>query len=182
MGRTRAAALDGARRVLAEHGLRKATMGDVAVRGGLAKATLYNHFRTKDDLVSALVAEEVGELGVDCRDLAREDLAVALTRAADAVAGDAVLAGMRSVEPTALLGAAAPGAGARWDLVRAEVALVLDAAERSSAPEHVDLVCRWLAGFVLEPGSQDSRAAQARVLAVGLPVAVRTTAFAAPSS
>ena len=52
MGRTRTAALDGARRVLAEHGLRKATMGDVAVRGGLAKATLYNHFRTKDDLVA----------------------------------------------------------------------------------------------------------------------------------
>ena len=51
MGRTRAAALDGARRVIAEHGLRKATMGDVAVRGGLAKATLYNHFRTKDELV-----------------------------------------------------------------------------------------------------------------------------------
>jgi AcrR family transcriptional regulator len=182
MGRTRAAALDGARRVLAEHGLRKATMGDVAVRGGLAKATLYNHFRTKDDLVSALVAEEVSELGVDCRDLARDDLAVALTRAADAVAGDPVLAGLRSVEPAALLGAAAPGPGARWDLVRAEVALVLDAGERSSAPEHVDLVCRWLATFVVEPGTQDSRAAQARALSAALPLAVRTTAFAEPGS
>ena len=59
MGRTRAAALDGARRVLTEHGVRKATMGDIAVRGGLAKATLYNHFRTKDEVVAALVAEPV---------------------------------------------------------------------------------------------------------------------------
>jgi AcrR family transcriptional regulator len=181
MGRTRAAALDGARRVLAEHGLRKATMGDVAVRGGLAKATLYNHFRTKDELVSALVAEEVDELAADCRDLARDDLAVALTRAADAVATDPVLAGIRTAEPGALLGAAAPGDGARWDLVRAQVALVLDAGDRSQAPEHVDLVCRWLAGFVLEPGTQDARAAQARALAHGLPVAVRTTTFAAPA-
>ncbi len=182
MGRTRQAALDGARRVLAEHGLRKATMGDVAVRGGLAKATLYNHFRTKDDLVSGLVADDVAELGADCRDLARTDLAVALTRAADAVAGNAVLTGLRTVEPTALVGAAAPGSGARWDLVRAEVALVLDAADRSASPDHVDLVARWLAGHVLEPGSQDARAAQARLLAGALPAAVRTTTIATPGA
>ena len=182
MGRTRLAALDGARRTLAEHGLRKATMGDVAVRGGLAKATLYNHFRTKDDLVAGLVADDVAELGTDCRDLAADDLAVALTRAADGVATHQVLVGMRTVEPTALLAAAVPGTGAGWDVVRAEVALVLDAADRSQAPEQVDLVCRWLGSHVLEPGTQDSRAAQARVLASSLPAAVRTTSFAAPST
>jgi len=179
MGRTRTAALDGARRTLAEHGLRKATMGDVAVRGGLAKATLYNHFRTKDDLVAGLIADDVAELGADCVDLAADDLAVALTRAADGVAGHVVLVGMRTVEPTALLHAAVPGPGAGWDVVRAQVALVLDAADRSSAPEHVDLVCRWLGSHVLEPGTQDSRAAQARAIAAGVPAAVRTTAFAA---
>jgi len=182
MGRTRTAALDGARRTLAEHGMRKATMGDVAVRGGLAKATLYNHFRTKDDLIAGLVADDVAELGTDCRDLAADDLAVALTRAADGVAAHQVLVGMRTVEPTALLEASVPSRGAGWDVVRAEVALVLDAADRSQAPEHVDLACRWLASHVLEPGTQDSRAAQARVLAGALPVAVRTTSFAAPSS
>ena len=181
MGRTRSAALDGARRVLTECGLRKATMGDVAVRGGLAKATLYNHFRTKDELVSALIAEDVSELGTDCRDLAHDDLAVALTRAADAVATNPVLVGLRLVEPAALLGAAAPGAGARWDLVRAELAFVLDAGERSPAPENLDLVCRWVASFVLEPGTSDSRAAAARVLAHGLPAAIRTTTFASPT-
>jgi AcrR family transcriptional regulator len=182
MGRTRTAALDGARRTLAEHGLRKATMGDVAVRGGLAKATLYNHFRTKDDLIAGLVADDVAELGADCRDLADDDLAVALTRAADGVAAHQVLVGLRVVEPGALQAASVPGRGAGWDVVRAEVALVLDAADRSQATEHVDLVCRWLASHVLEPGTQDSRAAQARVLAAALPAAVRTTSFAAPSS
>jgi AcrR family transcriptional regulator len=180
MGRTRTAALDGARRVLAEHGLRKATMGDVAVRGGLAKATLYNHFRTKDDLVSGLISDDVTELGADCGDLARDDLVVALTRAADAVAAHPVLVGLREVEPAALLGACSPGVGARWDLVRAQVALVLDAGERCSASEQVDLVARWLASHVLEPGTQDSRAAQARLLATALPAAVRTTTFAPP--
>ena len=182
MGRTRTAALDGARRVLAEHGLRKATMGDVAVRGGLAKATLYNHVRTKDDLVAGLVADDVAELGADCRDLAADDLAVALTRAADGVAAHPALVGLRTVEPAALLPAAAPGPGAGWDVVRAQVALVLDAAGRSQAAEHVDLVCRWLGSHVVQPGTQDSRAAQARAVAAAVPVAVRTTAFAAPTA
>lgn len=178
MGRTRTAALDGARRVLAEHGVRKATMGDVAVRGGLAKATLYNHFRTKDDLVAGLVHDEVTELAADCVDLAGDDLAVALTRAADGIAAHPVLAGLRTVEPGALLPLAAPNDAAGWDLVRAQVALVLDAADRSSDPEHVDYVCRWLASHVLEPGTPDSRAQQARLVTAPLPSAVRTTTFA----
>lgn len=182
MGRTRAAALDGARRVLAEHGLRKATMGDVAVRGGLAKATLYNHFRTKDDLVDGLVRDDLAELASDVRDLASDDLAVALTRAADAVAGHPVLVGMRSVEPAALLPVVVPGSGELWDAVRAEVAAVLDAADRRSGPDDVGLVCRWLAGHALEPGSQASREGQARLIAAAVPAAVRTTAFAAPAS
>jgi AcrR family transcriptional regulator len=182
MGRTRAAALDGARRVLAERGLRKATMGDVAVRGGLAKATLYNHFRTKDELVAGLVADDVAELAADCLDLAGEDLAVALTRAADAVAAHPVLVGMREVEPAALLPAAVPGTGASWDLVRARVAATLDAAERSDDAASVDLVCRWLASHVIAPGTRDSRYAQAARLAASLAPAVRTTSFAQPSS
>jgi hypothetical protein len=43
-------------------------------------------------------------------------------------------------------------------------------------------VLRWLATFVTAPGTRDAREAGARVLAAGLPAAVRTTAFAAPAS
>jgi len=178
MGRSRAAALDGARRTLAEHGLRKATMSDVAVRGGLAKATLYNHFRTKADLVAGLVHDDLAELATDVRDLARDDLAVALTRAADAVASHPVLVGLREVEPAALLEVSVPGPGPLWDDVRREVESVLDVAERANGPHSVDLVCRWLAGHALHPGTQASRAAQAAALVGGLPIAVRTTSFA----
>jgi AcrR family transcriptional regulator len=182
MGRTRTAALEGARRVLAEVGLRKATMTDVAVRGGLAKATLYNHFRTKDDLVEGLVRDDVSDLAADCRDLAADDLVVALTRAADAVASHPVLVGLRTVEPSALLTVAVPASGDLWDDVRTETAAVLDAGERASGPDQVDLVLRWLAGHAVVPGSQTSRAAQARLLVASLPAAVRTTSFAQPAS
>ena len=169
MGRTRAASLDGARRVLTEHGVRKATMGDVAVRGGLAKATLYNHFRTKDELLSALVSQDLAELAADCVDLAADDLVVALTRAADAIAMHSVLVALREVEPVALLPLASPSASVSWDEARVGVAAVLD------------VVVRWLASYVLEPGSAATRSTGARVLAGGLPIAVRTTSFAAPA-
>ena len=53
MERTRAAVLDGAARAVEKHGARRATMGDIAVLAGIAKGTLYNHFRTKDAVYAA---------------------------------------------------------------------------------------------------------------------------------
>ena len=54
MNRTRAALLDGARRAVEMSGT-KITMAQVAASAGVAKATLYNHFRTRDAVLSALV-------------------------------------------------------------------------------------------------------------------------------
>jgi hypothetical protein len=157
-------------------------MGDVAVRGGLAKATLYNHFRTKSDLIAGLIVDDVTDVAADCCDLARDDLGVALTRAADAVAQNPVLIGLRKVEPSALVRAVSPGDGATWDVIREQVARVLDTANVSSGAESVDLVCRWLASYVASPGTSTTRAVQGRLVAAGLPAAVRLTSFATPAS
>ncbi len=59
IGRTRAVLVAGAARAFAEHGLRGATMQAVATAAGVAKATLYNHFRTKDEIARALLAAEL---------------------------------------------------------------------------------------------------------------------------
>ena len=59
---TRAGILSGAASCVARYGTRKTTMGDIAREGGVAKATLYNHFRTKDDVLAALLASQVDEL------------------------------------------------------------------------------------------------------------------------
>ena len=55
MGRTRAVLVAGAASAFAEHGLRGATMQAVATAAGVAKGTLYNYFRTKDEIARALV-------------------------------------------------------------------------------------------------------------------------------
>ena len=188
MGRSRAAAIAGARRVIAERGVRKATMGDVAVRGGLAKATLYNHVRTKDELL-LLVVDDAGDrvLAAAAGALGRGDLVTAFAVAAAELAGDELLVGLRRVEPTALLAVAAPGSGPGWDAARARVAAALHRAGRQVEDGVVDLVLRWLLSFVVAPGTPAARAAAARVLAGALPAAgvlpgaaARTT-FATPA-
>ena len=63
MGRTRDAALAGAVRSVAKYGARKSTMGDIAMLAGIAKATLYNHFRTKPEVYAATVAAHLAVLG-----------------------------------------------------------------------------------------------------------------------
>ena len=54
--------LPGAARAFAEHGLRRSTMQSIAAAAGVAKATLYNHFRTKDEVAAALLAVELDRL------------------------------------------------------------------------------------------------------------------------
>src|SRR5579885_1272232 len=82
MSRTRAALLEGARRAVEVSGT-KITMSQVATASGVAKATLYNHFRTREALLSALVVDEVKLLTDRCAPL---PLADALASAANALA------------------------------------------------------------------------------------------------
>src|SRR5437868_13619535 len=59
MSRTREGLLDGALSAVERVGVRRLTMAAVAQRSGVAKATLYNHFRTKDEVLAALADREV---------------------------------------------------------------------------------------------------------------------------
>src|SRR6478735_3257424 len=61
MNRTRAALLDGARRAVEVSGT-KITMAQIAAAAGVAKATLYNHFRTREAVLDALLLDEVARL------------------------------------------------------------------------------------------------------------------------
>jgi AcrR family transcriptional regulator len=83
MARTRAAVLDGASRAVEKHGARKATMADIASLAGIAKGTLYNHFRAKEAVYGAAVDAGIRAIAAECVAAAREDLAEALGLAAD---------------------------------------------------------------------------------------------------
>jgi AcrR family transcriptional regulator len=155
MSRTRRGLLAGARTAFAERGVKKTTMQHVAAAAGVAKATLYNHFRTKDDVAHALIAFELDRLAALAAEL---PLTVAVPALAEEVGGHPVLRRLAETEPETLVQMMGLDAE-RWG----DVVVTLGSSLRISRPE-AELVCRWLLGLVLQPGTVQERAAQAAVV------------------
>ncbi len=167
MARTRGKLLDAACRLVSERGLRKTSMTDIAIAAGIAKGTLYNHFRSKDEVFAALVEAEVALLAEECQGLG---LADALTHAAWRIGTHPAVRRIASDEPAALaalLGSARDGAG--WRTARLAAASALAGAGHD--PDAADLVTRWLATHLASPDRHDAKASAA-LLATSLPVAV----------
>jgi AcrR family transcriptional regulator len=60
--RTRAALLDAARALFAEHGYQTTTVADVIDRAGVSFGTFYQYFRGRSDVLGALMTEHVASL------------------------------------------------------------------------------------------------------------------------
>jgi AcrR family transcriptional regulator len=162
MNRTRAALLDGARRAVEVSGT-KITMAQVAAAAGVAKATLYNHFRTREAVLDALLLDEVRVLADRA---AGRPLADALAETAAALSDNPVLRTLVRIEPgtVAALGRIDHDAGG-WQHARAAVDSALTADGRGGA----EFVLRWLASFLLTPARPASIAADVAVLVAALP-------------
>jgi AcrR family transcriptional regulator len=164
MSRTRVALLSGAARAVEVSGT-KITMAQVAAAAGVAKATLYNHFRTREAVLAALVVDQAGAL-VD--EQAGKALETALLDAAAAISRHPVARGLARVEPATLAALGRIDTGAEsWQRARAAVAQALADASRGGT----DTVLRWLASFLLSPADPATIAADVAVLIAGLPVA-----------
>jgi AcrR family transcriptional regulator len=164
MSRTRVALLSGAARAVEVSGT-KITMAQVAAAAGVAKATLYNHFRTREAVLAALVVDQAGAL-VD--EHAGKALETALLDAAAAISRHPVARGLARVEPATLAALGRIDTGAEgWQRARAAVAQALADASRGGT----DTVLRWLASFLLSPADPATIAADVAVLIAGLPVA-----------
>jgi AcrR family transcriptional regulator len=145
MARTRAALLDATATCLARYGIRKTTMVDVASFGGVAKATLYNHFRTKEDLLVAFVEDRGQALAAQAVERAgREGLAAALAGVAETLGTDPAVRRAATEEPALLAPLLVPGPARGWEQARSGVAAVLAAGRARSGPAEVELVLRWV--------------------------------------
>jgi AcrR family transcriptional regulator len=167
MARTRGAVLDGAARAVEKHGARRTTMSDIATLSGIAKGTLYNHFRTKDAVYAAAVDSGVASLTEECAAVARDDLAEALALAAEQIASHPALRRIAADEPATLAAFVTLGDGPVWQTARRGVATVLDAAGRQPSDAAVELVLRWLATYT--GGSSAGAEEQAALVAASLP-------------
>ena len=168
MARTRAAVLDGAARAVEKHGARRTTMADIANLAGIAKGTLYNHFRAKEAVFAAALDAGMRGLTDECVTIANEDLADALALAADRLGTHPALCRLAADEPAAVAALSAIDDSEPWMCARASVKAILDAGGRESTPATVEVVLRWLVSFVGAPGRDVE--GQAGVIARGLPV------------
>lgn len=164
MNRTRGAIVDGARRAVEVSGTR-ITMAQVAAAAGVAKATLYNHFRTREAVLAALLEDEVAAL-ID--DAAGQPIADALQRTAMALSEHPLLHALARVEPATVAALArvdrsAAGWGAAADSLGAAHGIARGAA--------VDLVLRWLSSYVGTPAVPATIAAEVDLLVAALPPA-----------
>jgi len=165
MSRTRSALLIGAARAVIKSGT-KITMSQIATNSGVAKATLYNHFRTREAVLSALLEHEVAAL-LDV--FATTPLDRALVGAAADVSNQPLLRALAMVEPATLAAIARidlskPG----WRGARDAVQTALERAGLGGT----DIVLRWLASYLLSPAGSDAINEDVQILLAGLPIKV----------
>jgi AcrR family transcriptional regulator len=164
MDRTRRALLDGARQAVQLSGT-KITMAQVAAAAGVAKATLYNHFRTREAVLAALLVDEVVALVADVRD---QPLPGALARAATALGDHPMRRSLAEAEPGTLVRLARIDPGCEgWRRARAAV----DTQLARDGRRGTDTVLRWLASYLVTPADAEGIAAAVTDLLVGLPYA-----------
>ena len=167
MLRTRASLLAGAADCVARLGVRRTSMTEVAAAAGVAKATLYNHFRTKDDVLVALVEAQVAQLVRECAELAAaEGAEQALVHAAARIAALPPLRRVADEEPALLAVLAGPSEARAWGEARAGLQAVLAHAGEPSGPQ-VELALRWLVSQLLWPLPAEQAREQAQALLAG---------------
>jgi AcrR family transcriptional regulator len=159
MNRTRAGLLAGAARAFAEHGLRRSTMQSIAAAAGVAKATLYNHFRTKDEVAAAFLSLELDRLSALAASLPRDQALGALS---DELGAHPVLRRVAVSEPDVLTSLLAVDSE-RWRELIARLAAVLQV-----DGDGAELAGQWLLGVVLQPGRSTTRHRLAGRLATAL--------------
>jgi AcrR family transcriptional regulator len=175
MARTRAAVLRGARECVLRDGTRKTTMVHIAQVAGVAKATLYNHFRAKEEVFAALVDAEVAEAVAELRELVEVAGAHdALRRTAERVGTHPVARRLAETEPGTLARLVLPGEnpGPSWALAREALVGVLGAGHLEAPGHTVELALRWLVSQLLWPSPHEELAEVASMLlATAMPLA-----------
>ncbi len=143
-----------------EVGLRRTTMEDIAHRAGLARATLYRHFESKDALVQAIILAEAerffAALDAALGRLRRSDerLVEGFAFALDYVRRHALLDKLRRTEPETLL----PYLLGESRLIRVAAEAVAarigcDGAQADGARSTAELVVRLVLSLALSPDS-----------------------------
>lgn len=155
MERSRKALLDGAREAIATNGLSGTSMVDVADFAQVARATLYNHFRSKEELWNALILDEIEKASQLFR--AQSNFEAGLRALASYLSANLMLRTIVRDDPAALVALTKVSQNQIWQTIYARFAL-LAKEQKISDLAAVDLAFRWLLSQIAYPLAPDLQA------------------------
>jgi AcrR family transcriptional regulator len=157
--RSRTAILAGAKIVIGEVGSYESNMVDIAARAQVSRATVYNHFADKEEMMFSLLESEILRLV----DLAKAEASTkgALLVLSREISGDHALRKMTVTDPTDIAAFVTIGAHPLWAVVQESLTKIFGL-------DNSSLVLHWLLGQVASPLTPAESAHQADQLSSAL--------------
>ncbi len=157
--RSRTAILSGAKIVITEVGSYESNMVDIAARAQVSRATVYNHFADKEEMMFSLLESEIIRLA----DLAKsapspKDALLILSRE---ISGDPALRKMTVTDPTDIAAFVTIGMHPLWALVQESLTKIFGL-------DNSSLVLHWLLGQIASPLTPAESAHQATQISLAL--------------
>lgn len=152
--------LDAAFEAMTTFGLARLSLADVAKRANLSRQTLYRYFRTKTDLLDAVVAREEQRFldrivdAAEGKDVPEEALQAAVAATLDGVRSHPLVQRLLETEPEALVPYLTQGGlpGPRAvDTVTRLLAGLFDDVDPADARRASEVLCRLIISYVLDP-------------------------------
>jgi len=152
VNRTRTALIDGARTLLSEVGVREANMITIADRSRVARATLYNHFRDKEEILHALFDSEIARMSELAKGASHRTEALYLL--SRDIFDNSALRKVAELEPHLIARMVTISESEKWSEVRKTLQSVLYCSRESG-----ELVLRWLLSQFFSPIPESARRA-----------------------
>jgi len=154
--RTEGAILEGTKTLIALHGISNISMIDIADAAEVSRATLYNHYRDKNAVLTALITSEVERLvSLASRAGTPADALESLSRE---ISNDVALASMRNHDTELLIAVMSHSENPLY-LILAQCIF-----EATKSEAGTGLAMRWLLGQVMQPISAKQSREQAELL------------------
>jgi len=154
--RTREAILQGAKLEIAEVGSYESNMVDISTKAQVSRATVYNHFADKEEMILALVESEIERLTKLAQSAENpKDALVILSRD---ISNDKALAKMRQTDPSDIAKFVTKTNHPLWELAN-------ESAIKVFGPTNGSLVLHWLISQIGSPLSEGESSIQSEKLA-----------------
>ena len=159
--KSRVAILAGAKSVISRVGNYQSNIADIAVSAQVSKATIYNQFADKAEMMESLVESEVIRLTELA--LAASSRQEGLALLSNAISQDLALRKLVESDPSDIAKLVTITNHPTWVLVHQGIAKVFDADSAACG-----VILRWLIGQIASPITEEESVAQARRLAATL--------------